>query len=74
MPIDEQYEQLTEIKLKKGEKVQHHYDTIMKKTENMDMPEAQEITLFKRGLPKYIKKYIKQERPEGLLDTLKKAK
>ena len=38
------------------------------------MPEAQKITLFKRGLPKYIKRYIKQERPEGLLDTLKKVK
>ena len=29
--------------------------------------------MFKRGLPKCVKKYIKQKKPEGLLETLKKV-
>ena len=39
----------------------------MKKTERLDMLKAQKITLFKRGLPNFIIRYIKQEKPEGLL-------
>merc|ERR1711872_1046380 len=40
----------------------------------MKLPEAQKTVLFKRGLPKYIKRYIKQEKPTTLRDTLIRAK
>ena len=46
----------------------------MKKTEHLKLPESQKIVLFKRGLPKYIKKYIRQEKPKTLRDTLIRAK
>ena len=72
--MDEQFDQLTELKLGKGEKVQALFNKLMKKTEKLDITEAQKVALFKRGLPKYIKRYIKQERPTTLLDTLQKAK
>ena len=74
LPVEEQFEQLTDLKLKKGDTVQAHFNTVMKKTEKLDVPEAQKVAIFKRGLPKYIKRYIKQEKPEGLLENLKKAK
>ena len=74
LPMDEQFDQLTELKLGKGEKVQALFNKLMKKTEKLDITEAQKVALFKRGLPKYIKRYIKQERPTTLLDTLQKAK
>ena len=74
LPADEQFEQLTELTLKKGERVQTYFNSVMKKTEHMKLPEAQKTVLFKRGLPKYIKKYIKQEKPKTLRDTLIRAK
>ena len=46
----------------------------MKKTHRLEVPEWMKIAIFKRGLPNYGKTYIKQEKPEGLLETLKKAK
>ena len=74
LPMDEQFEKLTDLKLRKGDSVQSYFNTIMKKTEKLDMPEAQKIAIFKRGLPNYIRRYIKLEKPEGLLENLKKAK
>ena len=60
--------------MKKGDTVQTYFNTIMEKTDRLNVPESQKISIFKRGLPKYVKTYIKQEKPEGLLETLKKAK
>ena len=54
--------------------MQAYFNSVMKKTEHMKLPESQKIVLFKRGLRKYIKKYIKQERPKTLRDTLIRAK
>ena len=54
--------------------MQTYFNTIMEKTDKLDAPESQKIAIFKRGLPKFIKTYIKQEKPEGLLENLKKAK
>ena len=48
LPIDERYEQLIDVKLKKGENVQHHFDTIMKKTANwVPMPLNKALGYFK---------------------------
>ena len=58
LPIDEQFEQLTELNMKKGDKVQTYFNTVMKKAEHLGMPESQKTVIFKRGLPKYIKRYI----------------
>ena len=74
LPVDEQFRQLTNLKIKTGDKVHIYFNTIMEKTDKLDLPESQEIALFKRGLPKYIKTCIKQEKPKGLLETLRKAK
>ena len=74
LPIDEQFEQLTELTMKKGEKVQTYFNSVMKKTEHLGMPESQKTILFKRGLPKYIKRYIKAEKPKNLRGTLIRAK
>ena len=38
------------------------------------MPESQKTVLFKRRLPRYIKRYIKAEKPKSLRDTLIRAK
>ena len=46
----------------------------MKKTEKLEVPEVHKISIFKRGLPKYTKRYIKQEKPDSLLENLKKTK
>ena len=40
----------------------------------MKLLESQKTVHFKRGLPKYIRKYIKQEKPKTLRDTLIRAK
>ena len=57
-----------------GDKVQTYFSTIMEKTDRLDVHESQKIAIFDRGFPKYVKTYIKQEKPEGLLETLKNAK
>ena len=72
--MDGQFEQLPDLRLEKGETVQAYFNTLMKKTEKLDVTQAQKAAIFKRGLPKFIRKYIKQEKPEGLLETLKTAK
>ena len=50
LPVDEQFKQLTDLKIKKGDKVTY-FDTIMEKTDKLDVPESQKIAIFKRGLP-----------------------
>ena len=52
LPIDEQFEQLTELTMKKGDDVQTYFNTVMKKAEHLGMPESQKAVIFKRGLPK----------------------
>ena len=47
LPVDEQFEQLTDLKLKKEDKVQTSFNTIMEKTEKLDVPESQKIAIFK---------------------------
>ena len=74
LPIEEQYEQLAELKMKQDERVQTYFNLVMKKTEHLDMHESQKTVIFKKGLPQYIKRYIKSEKPKSLRDTLIRAK
>ena len=69
--MDEQFDRLTDLKLREGDKVQTYFNTVMGKTYKLEVSKLQKIAIFKWGLPKYIKKYITQER---LLENLKKAK
>ena len=74
LPEEEQFEQLIDLRMKEGDKIQTYFNAIMERTDKLEVPEWMKITIFKRGLPAYVKTYIKQEKPEGLLETLKKAK
>ena len=40
LPVEEQFEQLTELNLKKGKKGQANFNAVMKKTEHMKLPES----------------------------------
>ena len=74
LPFDKQYQQVQTLKMKETETVQGFYNLLMKKTQDLDITEAQRQVLFKNALPRYIKRYIKQERPKTLSETLIKAR
>ena len=74
LPVDEQFQQVQELKMKKTETVQTFFNLLMKKTQHLDMSQEQKTVLFKAGLPRYIRKYVKLERPKSLTDTLIKAR
>ena len=74
LPSDEQYERINNMKMKRTDSVQSFFNQVMEKAENLDMSLDQKRVIFKNGLPKYIKKYIKQEKPATIWETLKRAK
>ena len=49
LPVDEQFEQLTDLKMKKGDTVQTYFNAVMEKTERLEVQESQKIAIFKRG-------------------------
>ena len=74
LPVDEQYQQLKDMKMKKTDTVQSFYNLILQKSEHLDMSQEQKRVIFKSGLPKYILRYLKTEKPTTLEETLTKAK
>ena len=41
LPVDEQFEQLTDLKMKKGDTVQTYFNAVMEKTERLEVQESQ---------------------------------
>ena len=46
---NEQFEQLTDLKLKEGNTVQTYFNLVIKETEKLDVPETPKVAIFKRG-------------------------
>ena len=74
LPDDELFQRLRTIKMKETDTVQNFYNFLMKLMQDLNISEAQRQVLFKAALPRYIKRYIKQERPKTLSETLIKAR
>ena len=74
LPDDQLFQHLNTLRMQKTDTVQKFYNLLMKKTQDLNISEAQLQVLFKAALPRYIRRYVKSEKPKTLSETLIKAR
>ena len=74
LPIYDQMQQLTKLKMETSDTVQSFFNKIMEKSRYLHFTQEHKTFFFKAGLPKYIQKYLKIERATTLSETLVKAR
>ena len=68
------FETLYTQKMANTETVQQFFEKILKKSKNLNIAPEQKTALFISGLPKKIKTYVINEKPDTLAEALQKAK
>ena len=68
------FETLYSQKMANTETVQQFFENILKKSKNLNITLEQKTALFISGLPKKIKTYVINEKPDTLAEALQKAK
>ena len=74
LPPLQAFEKLYQLKMTETEKVQDFFEKITNMSKNLGITAPQKTALFINGLPKNIKNYVVDQRPDSLPDALTKAK
>ena len=56
------------------DKVQEHYEKLIKAAKHLDVSEEQKIAVFVKGLPRFIKSFVIRKEPQTLREALTLAK
>ena len=75
LPPGESYQKLFNLKMDDNSTVQAHYNKIVKRLRDIqEISEDFKLEVFVLGLPKYIKDYLKLEKPKNISEALELAK